>query len=128
MAGFMAVWLSGFVFLFCCQEMKAVAADESCPLVKAGSHCDKAQQTSTNDAIEALRPACFDCCGFLPIVFDKSRKVDTVQKQIATPADNLAVAKFEFAGMPRTMTSSPALADRVPDRRGTYLVNKVFRI
>jgi len=131
LAGFMVVWLSGVVFLFCCPEMKAAAPEaDSCPLMKmSSSHCDKAaKQQPAGDTIEGVRPACFDCCAFLPVVFDKSRKIDVVQKQIAAPVEKVVATKFDF---PVTRTASflaAAFKQRIPDRHGTYLVNGVFRI
>src|SRR5688500_5529333 len=79
-AGLLAVWLSGFVLLFCCGAMKARAGTESCPLAKAKSHCDKTNKAEPNapvfSADSGLR---FDCCGFLPAVFDKARKIEKNQ-------------------------------------------------
>jgi hypothetical protein len=78
-AGFMAIWLSGFVFLFCCDDIRAQMTEaESCPLAKMSMHCDKSgnqhrhsvqQQTSEREE--------FDCCGFIPILLDKTRMVDS---------------------------------------------------
>lgn len=129
-AGFMALWLSGFVFLFCCQNMKAAEMEaESCPLMKMSSHCDRAsQQEAATDSLAGSRPACVECCAFLPVVFDKSRKVDLVQKQIAPPADKPAPEPFRVPVSATPSTPELSFADRVPDRHGTYLVNRVFRI
>jgi hypothetical protein len=128
-AGFMAVWLSGAVFLLCCPEMKAAAPADSCPLAKMSSHCDHAAKQETgNDSVEGVRPACFECCAFLPIVFDKSRKIDVVQKQIVAPSQELVVKRFEFP-LVSVKRLPPVIVQRnVPDRHGTYLVNGVFRI
>ncbi len=130
LAGFMAAWLSGIVFLFCCPDMKAAVEADSCPLMKmSSSHCDKAAtQKNTNDAIEGIKPACFDCCAFLPVVFDKSRKIDVVQKQIVTPSEKVVASKFDFPVISAASFFAAAFKQRVPDRRGTYLVNGVFRI
>ena len=131
LAGFMAVWLSGFLFLFCCPEMKAAVEEtESCPLMKmSASHCDKAAKQDTgNDSIEGSRPACFECCAFLPVVFDKSRKIDVVEKQITEPPQEVAAANFTFPVLHTHTTIATAFSQRVPDRHGTYLVNGVFRI
>jgi hypothetical protein len=128
-AGFMAVWLSGAVFLLCCPEMTAATPADSCPLAKMSSHCDHAAKQETgNDSVEGVRPACFECCAFLPIVFDKSRKIDVVQKEIVAPAEELAVSKFEFPSISIKPISRVIFERHVPDRRGTYLVNGVFRI
>ena len=129
LAGFMAVWLSGVLFLFCCPEMKAAVEADSCPLMKMSSHCDHAaKQETANDSVEGVKPACFECCAFLPVVFDKSRKIDVVQKQIMAPAEELVVKKFEFPGIRFTAPGPTAFEPWVPDRHAAYLMNGVFRI
>jgi len=129
LAGFMAVWLSGVVFLFCCPEMKAAAAADSCPLMQMSSHCDHAAKKETaNDSVDGVRPACFECCAFLPVVFDKSRKIDVVHKQIIAPKKELVLAKFELPAVRLPMPQSTLLKQRAADRHWTYLVNGVFRI
>jgi hypothetical protein len=128
LAGFMAFWLSGVVFLFCCPEMATAAEPDSCPLMKMSSHCDKASQQTASDSFEGVRPACFECCAFLPIVFDKSRKIDIVQKQISAPAETTPLTKFRFPVARFVLAVHGSLPSRVPDRHGTYLVNRAFRI
>lgn len=125
----MAVWLSGVVFLLCCQTMNAKAmAAESCPLAKMSDHCDKAKKANQNvSAIELTRETSVDCCGFLHAVFDKARKIEQSQKQLAISAK---VLPFRFtppraANTTRTLTASYS---RVLDRHGTFVRNCVFRI
>ena len=133
-AGLLAVWMSGVVFLFCCGMPKAQAAEiESCPLAKA-SHCRKsASDTSPKDE-EALRVEtfqsgglAFNCCGFLPQVFDKAKKAeqslqiaDAPKRAIIEPPA-LVFIKIE----PDTFT---VYRPRPLNRSGTYLRNRVFRI
>lgn len=129
LAGFMALWLSGFIFLFCCSTLNAKTMEkESCPLAKMSKHCDKAKNANQNvPVVESTDESSFDCCGFLPVVFDKSRKIEQDQKQIAmTP--KVIVVKFI---LPRPANISPtftAFQSRVPNRHGTFMKNCVFRI
>ena len=128
LAGFMALWLSGFVFLFCCQN-KAVAADmEFCPLAKAG-HCDKGKPVDPSVAnVDRPQPPCADCCAFLPVVFDKSRKIEPVQKQLAIrPLPAIAAVRFIPAVKhPGDVAVRPM--GLIRDKGSTYLRNRVFRI
>lgn len=129
LTGFMAVWLSGVVFLLCCQTMNAKAlAAESCPLAKKSDHCDKAKKAEQNaPVIEFKGGSSVECCSFLHAVFDKARKVEQNQKQIAITSK---VLPFRFEP-PRPASISPTFAasrSRVPDRHGTFIRNCVFRI
>lgn len=130
LAGFMAVWLSGVVFLFCCPQVKAAAEEaDSCPLIKMGSHCDKAAgQNSSNNSIERTTTPCFECCAFLPLVFDKSRKIDTVQKQVLVSVEVVVASKFEFAKISARPVPSSRFITRIADRGESYLVHRSFRI
>lgn len=95
LAGLMAVWLSGVLFLFCCEKMNAAVADaDSCPLAKMLQHCDKAAKANSNAIlVEAIEQNRVDCCGFLPAVFDKNRKVEREQKQVS-PTLRAVTVKF----------------------------------
>jgi hypothetical protein len=72
----LVVWLSGFVFLFCCGTTEIEAKDNFCPLSKAKKHCDKSETGSSSDSLRQASNEDFDCCGFLPAVFDKARKIE----------------------------------------------------
>jgi hypothetical protein len=125
-AGFMALWLSGIIFLLCCEKLNAKQAEaEFCPLAKMSGHCDKTE--SGAPVIEAVADASVECCAFLPVVFDKARKIEQTQTHAAiTPTP--AATKFHF---PRpAIKTQPAVAfhARVPDRHATYLINRNFRI
>lgn len=129
-AGLLAVWMSGIVFLLCCGAMpEAKAAEvESCPLAKKG-HC--AKSAGDENAVQFVSfqnaDSVFDCCGFLPQVFDKARKIERnqltadvpVKPEIKSPL--LVSIKVQpnafFAYRPRPL-----------NRSGTYLKNQVFRI
>ena len=129
LTGFMAVWLSGVLFLLCCQTMnaKAIAAD-SCPLAKKSDHCDKAKKANQNaPVIEFKGGSRVECCSFLHAVFDKARKIEQSQKQIAVTTK---VVPFRFAP-PRPANNSRTITtfhSRFSDRRGTFIRNCVFRI
>ncbi len=130
-AGFMALWLSGALFLICCVDMRGQAFEaEFPPLAKpAASHCDKARKnddTSPRHATPA-RDTSVDCCGFLSAVFDKSRKVEKGQK--------IAVLAQEPA-QPRPIRAlavdhSPLVAvytQRLPNLQRSFIQNCVFLI
>lgn len=120
----LVVWLSGFVLLFCCAAMEARAETEFCPLAKAKSHCDKAKTgapTFSNDSASK-----FGCCGFLPAVFDKARKIEKTsqidsvhQVKIDSPRFSSVEKRFAAAGFYRP----PEF-----DRKKIFIKNCVFRI
>lgn len=127
-AAFMVFWLSGVLFLLCCGTMTAQASEkEFCPLAGKGqSHCDKAKAVSptfTKDS-DNLK---LDCCGFLPAVFDKTRKLEKIA-QIAQPADKIKVDLPIFAA---TENSFPITANYHPPvlrHEKIFIKNCIFRI
>lgn len=129
LAGFMALWLSGVVFLLCCQTMNANAmAAESCPLAKLSEHCDKAKKATEITSVVGLNQEnSVDCCAFLPAVFDKARKIEQTQKQMAITPKSIAV-RFKLQRPSNSSPTFPAFQSRVPDRHGTFIKNCVFRI
>ncbi len=128
-AGLLAVWLSGVVFLFCCETSEAKTSEaESCPLKKT-SHCNK---QSTNETISqfasfATENHTIDCCRFPSQVFDKARKLETNQHSAEVAATvKISLPEFSFL-----KTNSPPLhtyQSIIHNRGGTYLRNRVFRI
>jgi hypothetical protein len=88
LAGFLVIWLSGLALLICCPNIAAANPDEAfCPLAKMGGHCNKAKK----DGFPSWKSEnATDCglggCAYLPIVFDKSRKVEKAKKQAASVA------------------------------------------
>jgi hypothetical protein len=128
-AGVLVIWLSGVVLLFCCGNMKAQAAEaDSCPLAKT-SHCDK--HSSVEDDPETARfqteSRAFDCCGFLPKVFDKARKIEKDPQAAPTmPTAKISAPKFSF--VVAAIKAPGAYRPPVHNRGGTYLKNCVFRI
>ena len=67
LTGFMAIWLSGVVFLLCCHVQNVNAAEMgSCPLAKLGIHCDKAEKNKDSEKISnQSNDQGMDCCGFI---------------------------------------------------------------
>jgi len=95
LAGFLMVWLSGVVFLFCCEMPTEAAEGDFCPLSKAESHCDKTADEYTLLAVSERSNSAFDCCGFLPVVFDKTRKLEPKQNSDLVTSDiNVVLRHF----------------------------------
>ncbi len=134
-AGLLAVWMSGVVFLFCCGVPKIQAAQiESCPLAKK-NHCDKSaigSKSSTDEnavrfeTAQADGPA-FNCCGFLPQVFDKVKKAES-NHQIAEAPKRTVIESPAFVFIKIESDTFTAYRPRPLNRSGTYLKNRVFRI
>lgn len=126
LTGFMALWLSGFIFLFCCEKLNAQQMDaEFCPLEKLSGHCDRNE--SAAPVVETTVDASVDCCAFLPVVFDKARKLEPIQKQsplaLKPVTTKFRLPQIEFKAQPTV-----AFHARVLDRHATYLINRNFRI
>ena len=128
-AGFMAVWLSGFVFLFCCGDTAKAAEVEFCPMAKASHHCDSAaDENKDSDTVSRAGGVCIDCCAFLPAVFDKARKIDQPQQPVVAPERIAVVAKRITPRLTRTVEVAAGYRARLPDKSGTFISNQVFRI
>jgi hypothetical protein len=129
-AALLAVWLSGVVFLFCCEMPNAQASEaESCPLRKT-SHCDKKlidETASQFDSFETENES-INCCRFMSQVFDKARKLETNQQpsDIATTVVVVLPPKFSFLKI--NSPSFIAYQSAIHNRGSTYLRNRVFRI
>ncbi len=126
LTGVMAIWLSGIVFLFCCHSAAASPVD-SCPMAKMSAHCDKAKKQNANSPYVESSPV--DCieCGFLPVVFDKSRRVEPAQKQIAPAAEQLAV-RYDPLVFVKIPAENHTVYKRVPVTDRVFIKNCVFRI
>ncbi len=123
----MALWLTGLVFLFCCGEMNADTNVEICPLAKAGSHCDKANAETKPNFSGKSETANFDCCAFLPQLFDKVRKLEKFQ-ETAQVSDKLKIdlPQISFAQndlQPAEIYRPPLFASNK-----IFIKNQVFRI
>jgi len=128
-AAFMALWLSGFVFLFCCGPTKAALEEtKSCPLAKQAHHCDTANdQNKSSDTVSRAQGVCVDCCGFLPAVFDKARKVDQPQPPVTAP-ERVVVATRLLTPRPLRSTTEFTYSTRLSDKSRTFISTQVFRI
>lgn len=126
----MVFWLSGVLFLLCCGEMQARASDkEFCPLAAKGqNHCDKSKTKSDLPTISKESSGQMsDCCGFLPAVFDKTRKIEKNQ-QATQPVDKIKVdlPRFSLAGNDFETVSdyrSPLI-----NQNKIFIKNCIFRI
>lgn len=123
LAAFMSIWLSGLVFLLCCTTLNA-KAPAHCPLEKSG-HCKKG--ASAPQFSEASHGS-MDCCSFLPVLFDKARKVETSERA-ATPAIAEAIVPARRIFVFSTARIEPIVFRDVgkPPAK-LFIRNRVFRI
>lgn len=128
-SGALVLWLSGVALLFCCGNMETRAAEpDACPLAKT-SHCKKqpGAETKVDFARFQRESLTFDCCAFLPKVFDKARKIEkNPQVAIATATVKTTAPKFSF--VVETIRTPKVYQPMVHNRGSTYLKNCVFRI
>ena len=127
LSGFMSVWLSGIVFLFCCHGVAASPVADTCPMAKMSAHCDKAKKQNADSFVVEPSPA--DCieCGYLPVVFDKTRKLEQVQKH-AAPAAQLIVVQFDPPVLGIAKPENRSSYTRVTTHENIFIKNCVFRI
>lgn len=124
-AGLLAVWLSGVMFLFCCEATRAKMSEaESCPLAKK-NHCHK-QSNGEAFSIEAENQM-LDCCRFPSQVFDKVRKIEA-NYQAAKTVDKIIIAPPKYTFAASDFVSAKVYQSVVQNRGSTYLKNCVFRI
>jgi hypothetical protein len=128
-SGSLIIWLSGIVFLFCCEMPKAQASNaESCPLAKT-NHCSKQSNTETVSGFASLQTnqQSFDCCKFLPLVFDKARKIEKTQKAEMVKT---IVKAFQpvFSAVNHSVFVPKNFHSVVINRENIHLKNCVFRI
>jgi len=121
------VWLSGFVLLFCCGMMEVQAKTEFCPLAKAKSHCDKSKTDDSATSLNLSENETFDCCGFLPAVFDKARKIEK-DPQTANIADKVKVERLRFSPVANSFEIAGIYRSPIYDREKIFIRNCVFRI
>lgn len=132
LAGFLAVWLSGFVFLFCCVAMYGDRLDAESGLMDSMSdHCKKAmaaKSTKTSeDVVEISGVDSFDCCGFIPAVFDKNRKIDRIDQPVVISSQRTGL-RFHIIRVENKPSATVKLRPYIPDRQYTFIKNQVFRI
>jgi len=127
-SGFMTVWLSGFVFLFCCYASSTVKMmTESCPMHAMSHHCDgMMEQNDASNTVSRLEGVCFDCCGYLPAVLDRARKVD--QPAPVTAPERVAITPRLITPRPTRAPLVTAYRARMADKSRTFISTQVFRI
>lgn len=123
----LVVWLSGLVFLFCCGAMEVQAKTEFCPLAKGKSHCDKAKIGDSAFLLKQSENEVFDCCGFLPAVFDKARKIEKTL-QAAKIADKIKIESPRFSAAANNFEAIEIYYSPIYDREKIFIRNCVFRI
>jgi hypothetical protein len=130
-AAFMVFWLSGVLFLFCCGTMQAQARDaEFCPLAQKGqSHCNKAKSGVSDFSTVSKQSdnLNFDCCGFLPAVFDKTRKIEKNQ-QAALPVAKVKVDLPKFSFTENNFEATADYRSPVLKQGKIFIKNCIFRI
>lgn len=132
LAGFMALWLSGFVFLFCAIAMYGEPVDaESVSMDGMSEHCKKAMAArsakNAGDVVERAAGDNVDCCAFLPGVFDKNRKLERAEKAQVVSTQPTAV-RFDAVPVVNQRPTFVTFKPYVPDRQYTFIKNRVFRI
>ncbi|HEY0428179.1 MAG TPA: hypothetical protein VGC76_10390 [Pyrinomonadaceae bacterium] len=129
-AAFMVFWLSGVLFLVCCGTISAQAKNaDFCPLAAKGkSHCNKAKSETIAPNFSKLSESSnLDCCGFLPAVFDKTRKIEK-NRQIALPAAKIKVDLPKFSFVKIDFEVSAAYCSTVLNQNKIFIKNCIFRI
>jgi hypothetical protein len=130
-AAFMVFWLSGVLFLFCCGTMQAQARGaEFCPLAAKGqSHCNKAKSGNADlpNFSKQSDNLNFDCCGFLPAVFDKTRKIEKNQ-QIALPVAKVKVDSPKLFLVKHDFETVANYRPLVLNQNKIFIKNCIFRI
>lgn len=132
LAGFMAVWLSGFLFLLCCAVVPGGPIDAvSNSLDSMSEHCKKAMAARSakvsGDVFELSGTDSFACCGFLPTVFDKNRKIDRIDQLEIVSSQRLSV-RFDVTHIAVRPSTTVRARPFIPDRQYSFIKNQVFRI
>jgi len=128
-AGFMALWLSGVVFLFCCEEINGRSMEaDSCPLAKMSAHCDKANKAEGSEVVaNQTDQQAIECCGFIAIFFDKTRMVESNQQPSAA-APAFVIAQPRLISGPTAFPPAKSYRSTALLRNNTFLKNRTFRI
>jgi len=121
----LALWLSGIVVLFCCENRAAMAEAESCPLAKKGNCSKTAEENSEHSFGQESRT--LDCCAFPAKIFDKARKIEKSPESVAA-ATIVEIAPPKFSRVGKTFKRSVFRQSFVRNRGSRHLVNCVFRI
>jgi len=128
MAGSLILWLSGVVFLFCCETAKVQASgNESCPLAKTNNSCHKVKAEGNSPFSSIEGNLTLDCCKFLPQVFDKARKIEKIQKAEAT-ATIVKISAPKFVFVKHESNQPKVFQSPILSRGNIYIKNCVLRI
>ena len=110
--------------------METRANEEFCPLAKAKSHCNKSEKSKTDDSAILLEQSDnkkYDCCGFLPAVFDKARKIEK-NPQAANVTSKVKVERPQFSGVVNDFEIAAVYHSPNKNREKLFIKNCVFRI
>ncbi|HEX8637580.1 MAG TPA: hypothetical protein VF692_05925 [Pyrinomonadaceae bacterium] len=123
----LVVWLSGFVLLFCCAATEARTEAEFCPLAKAKSHCDKTNKAKTGEPSFSNNSGLkINCCGFLPAVFDKTRKIEKAPQIV--DVNQVKIDAPSFSSVERNFAVTEFYRPPEFDQKKIFITNCVFRI
>ena len=128
-SGSLIIWLSGFLFLFCCESSKVQATEaESCPLAKT-NHCSKliASENNLESASFELEQQAFDCCRFLPVIFNKSVRIEKTL-EVGIPIATVKVFQPVFSAANHSFPAPKNFHSVFINRENIHLKNCVFRI
>jgi hypothetical protein len=114
LAAVMSIWLSGIALLLFCQLPARANGSDYCPLAKvAKGHCDHTDKKGNSTQFSQSSSQAFDCCSFIPAVFDKTRKVER-HKQPASVGEKTLPLRLrirpERHSWPKTVHASYRLA------------------
>ena len=127
-AAFMSVWLSGIAFLLVCPVPAKAAGDDYCPLTRASSsHCDRASDKNKSERVSKGTSQAFDCCAFLPAVFDKVRKLERGTPDLVAPKTAEHVITRPHLVLARVRPPS-GYVSYVPVRDRIFIRHHVIRI
>jgi hypothetical protein len=123
---FMAVWLSGFLFLITCHAQPEKTF--SCPLMKLGAHCGLAEKEKNAERItKQTTDDGSDCCAFIPAFFDKTRTND-VQPTTVIAAPVAVIEQPKLIYFRPNCAPVNSYSSVLPLRNDTFLKNRTFRI
>ncbi len=126
-AASLVFWLSGILFLFCCETSQAQTSEtESCPLAKT-EHCSKQSDGKQPAEFASIQPQTLGCCRFLPPIFDKTVKIEKIQK-IESALSTVKISQPKFIVVKSEFPAAKNFRPVVINRENTYLKNCVFRI
>ena len=124
----MAVWLSGVVLLFCCDEINGRSMKADCPLAKMSAHCDKGEKDKASQVIASqTAEQGMECCAFIPVLFDKTRTVESGQQPSAA-APALVVEVPRLVSIQANFAPASSYRSTALLRNNTFLKNRTFRI